>query len=185
MISKIIEAQVLLSDNIVSILVPQLLKIFDECVLGSACIDVLEPGDVGTDFVTGDDRDQVALAQTGAQGKLGFGLVDDGVVEMQAQVSVDVKREVQYGGALVNIHGSAVTAEDPDLLVVSVARFYLIDIVDREIGIGINDAAVEESLVFELSANEKSIHVVHFVGEQEVTGAFVGSKAVLEQVEAL
>ena len=185
MISKIIEAQVLLSDIIVSILVPQFLKIFDECVLGPACIDVLEPGDVGTDFVVGDDSDQVALAQAGAQGELRFGLVDDGVVEMQAQVSVDVKREVQYGGALVNIHGSAVTAEDPDLLVVSVARFYLIDIVDREIGIGINDAAVEESLVFQLSSNEQSVKVVHFVGEQEVTGAFVGSKAVLEQVEAL
>ena len=61
----------------------------------------------------------------------------------------------------------------------------LVDIGDGKIGVGIHNAAVEETEVFQLCADEQPVEVVRFVGEQEVAGVFVGRKTVLDQVEAL
>ena len=104
---------------------------------------------------------------------------------MEPQVGVDIEGEVQHSGAFVDVHGGAVTAEDFDRLVVGVAGLDLIDIADGEIGVGIHNAAVEEAKVFQLCAHKESVQVVHLVGEQEVAGVFVSSKAVFDQVETL
>ena len=150
-----------------------------------ARVHMLEPCDIGQDFFVGDDRDQVALAKASALGQLGRGLIDQGVVEMQAQVSVDVEGEVQYSGAFVNVHGGSVAAEDFDHLVVGVAGLDLIDVADGEIGVRIHDAAVEVAKVFQLCAYKESVKVIHLVGEKEVASVFVGSKAVLDQIETV
>ena len=150
-----------------------------------ARVHMLEPCDIGQDFFIGDDCDQVALAEAGVLGEPGLGLVDHGVLEVEPQVGVDIEGEVQHSGAFVDVHGGAVAAEDFDLLVVSVLRIDLVDIVNGKIGVGIHDAAVEEAKVFELCPHEEPVEVVHFIGEQEVAGVFVGGKTVFEHVEAL
>ena len=150
-----------------------------------ARVHMLEPCDIGQDFFVGDNCDQVALAEAGVLGEPGLGLVDHGVLEVEPQVGVDIEGEVQHSGAFVDVHGGAVAAEDFDLLVVSVLRIDLVDIVNGKIGVGIHDAAVEEAKVFELCPHEEPVEVVHFIGEQEVAGVFVGGKTVFEHVEAL
>ena len=154
-------------------------------MFGPARVHMLEPCDIGQDFFVGDDCDQVSLAQARVLGQLGLGLIDQGVVEMEPQVGVDIEGEVQYSGAFVDVHGGAVTAEDFDLLVVSVLRLDLVDVANGEIGVGIYDAAVEEAKVFQLCSHKESVQVVHLVGEKEVAGVFVGSKTVLDQIETV
>ena len=99
---------------------------------------------------------------------------------MEPQVGVDIEGKIQHSGAFVDVHGGAVAAEDFDLLVVSVLRLDLVDVVNGKIGVRIHDAAVEEAKVLELCAYEEPVEVVCLVGEQEVSGVLVGGKTVLE-----
>ena len=111
----------------------QPLEILDQVMLGQARVYVIEPSDFRLDQFVGGDRDPVAIVEAGAPVQPGQRFVNHGVIEMQPDVGVNIKREVQHSGPFIDAHCGTILAVYLDLFIIGVAGVDPVDIRDEEI----------------------------------------------------